>query len=94
MSKIIKPTKEEIIKYGDFVCIVDDPKFVGKMPVRTDIEVLPADEPKQQKIGWVVHETIGVAAYNPKAISGFKFVTDWKEDFSDAIKNYKEEDKD
>ena len=25
---------------------VDDPEFVGKMPVRTEITVLPADTPK------------------------------------------------
>ena len=33
-----------------------DPEFVGVMPIRQDIEVLPADEPKQLKLGWVVNE--------------------------------------
>jgi hypothetical protein len=43
-----------------------DPEFVGVMPVRQDIEVLPADEPKQLKLGWVVSEIIGIGIVNPR----------------------------
>lgn len=43
-----------------------DPEFVGVMPVRQDIEVLPADEPRQLKLGWVVSEIIGIAIVNPR----------------------------
>lgn len=43
-----------------------DPEFVGVMPIRQDIEVLPADEPKQLKLGWVVNEIIGVGIVNPR----------------------------
>jgi hypothetical protein len=43
-----------------------DPEFVGVMPIRQDIEVLPADEPKQLKLGWVVNEIIGLAIVNPR----------------------------
>ena len=43
-----------------------DPEFVGVMPIRQDIEVLPADEPKQLKLGWVVSEIIGIAIVNPR----------------------------
>ena len=43
-----------------------DPEFLGVMPVRQDIEVLPADEPKQLKLGWVVSEIIGIAIVNPR----------------------------
>lgn len=43
-----------------------DPEFVGVMPIRQDIEVLPADEPKQLKLGWVVSEQIGIAIVNPR----------------------------
>lgn len=43
-----------------------DPEFVGVMPVRQDIEVLPADEPRQLKLGWVVSEIIGLAIVNPR----------------------------
>ena len=43
-----------------------DPEFVGVMPIRQDIEVLPADEPKQLKLGWVVSEEIGIGIVNPR----------------------------
>lgn len=46
---------------------VADPEFVGVMPIRQDIEVIPADEPKELKLGWVVSEIIGVAIINPRA---------------------------
>ena len=44
-----------------------DPEFVGVLPVRCDIEVIPADEPKQLKLGWVVSEEIGIGIVNPRA---------------------------
>jgi len=47
---------------------VADPEFVGVMPIRQDIEVLPADEPKQLKLGWVVNEIIGVGIVNPRGV--------------------------
>jgi hypothetical protein len=46
-----------------------DPEFVGVMPIRQDIEVLPADEPKQLKLGWVISEIIGIAIVNPRGCS-------------------------
>jgi hypothetical protein len=53
-----------------------DPEFLGVMPIRQDIEVLPADEPKQLKLGWVVSEQIGLAIVNPRACAlGNKSVT-------------------
>ena len=48
------------------VYAVADPEFVGVMPVRQDIEVLPADEPKQLKLGWVVNEIIGLGIVNAR----------------------------
>ncbi len=47
-----------------------DPEFVGVMPIRQDIEVLPADEPKQLKLGWVVSEMIGLGILNARGVSG------------------------
>ena len=32
------------------------PEFVGKLPVRTELTVLPADDPKQKRIGFAVYE--------------------------------------
>jgi len=46
-----------------------DPEFVGVMPIRQDIEVLPADEPKQLKLGWVVNEIVGIGIVNPRGVS-------------------------
>lgn len=43
-----------------------DPEFLGVMPVRQDIEVLPADEPRLLKLGWVVSEIIGIGIVNPR----------------------------
>jgi hypothetical protein len=43
-----------------------DSEFLGVMPIRQDIEVLPADEPKQLKLGWVVNEIIGLGIVNPR----------------------------
>jgi len=51
---------------------VADPEFVGVFPVRQDIEVLPADEPKQLKLGWVVNEIIGMAVVNPRGVAAAK----------------------
>lgn len=46
-----------------------DPEFVGVMPVRQDIEVLPADEPKRLSLGWVVSEIIGLCVANARGVS-------------------------
>lgn len=51
------------------VFAVADPEFVGVLPVRQDIEVLPADEPKQLKLGWVVSEIIGLGIVNPRGVA-------------------------
>jgi len=31
------------------------------MPVRQDITVIPADDPKNLRLGWVIYEEIGLA---------------------------------
>lgn len=55
---------------------VADPEFVGVMPIRQDIEVLPADEPRQLKLGWVVNEIIGIGIVNSRGCAvGRKSVT-------------------
>jgi hypothetical protein len=60
VSKIVPP--------GTVYCCAD-PEFIGVMPIRQDIEVLPADEPKQLKLGWVISEQIGIAIVNPRGVS-------------------------
>ncbi len=46
-----------------------EPEFVGVFPVRQDIEVLPADEPRQLKLGWVVNEIVGIGIVNPRGVA-------------------------
>lgn len=60
VSKIVPPG----IVYG-----AADPEFVGVMPIRQDIEVMPADEPRQLKLGWVVSEIIGLAIVNARGVA-------------------------
>lgn len=48
---------------------VADPEFVGVMPIRQDIEVLPADEPKRLLLGFVVNEIIGIGIVNARGCS-------------------------
>lgn len=60
VSKIVPP--------GTVYCCAD-PEFVGVMPIRQDVEVLPADEPRQLKLGWVVSEIIGIGIPNPRGVA-------------------------
>jgi len=46
-----------------------DPEFVGVMPIRQDIEVMPADEPKRLMLGWVVSEIIGLGITTPRGVA-------------------------
>lgn len=39
--------------------ITSEPEFVGRMPVRTELTVLPADAPSQELLGFTVRETLG-----------------------------------
>jgi len=37
-------------------------EYVGAIPVRQDITVIPADNPKEIRIGWVIYEEIGICS--------------------------------
>jgi len=51
------------------VYVMSDPEFVGVMPVRQDIQVIPADEPEKLRVGWVVYEEIGMSVLNAQAVA-------------------------
>lgn len=53
----------------DKVFVLADPEFVGVMPIRQDIQVIPADKPEALRLGWVVYEEIGAAVVNNMAIA-------------------------
>jgi len=46
-----------------YVCA--EPEFFGRMPVRTELTVLSADDPKNRLIGFSVFENVGIGIHNP-----------------------------
>jgi len=44
-------------------------EYVGAIPVRQDITVLPADNPKEIRLGWVIYEEIGIIIINDYALA-------------------------
>lgn len=51
------------------VFILAPPQFVGAIPVRQDITVVPLDDMKRLRMGWVVYQDLGFAVINDYAIS-------------------------
>lgn len=50
------------------VYVLAPAQYVGAMPVRQDITVLPADDPKKLRLGWVIFEELGFAVINDYSI--------------------------
>lgn len=50
-----------------YVCA--EPEMFGRIPVRTELTVLSADDPKARTIGFSVFENLGLGAYNPKGLA-------------------------
>ena len=50
------------------VYVCGEPEFFGRIPVRTELTVLSADDPKNRLIGFSIFENIGIGAYNPYAL--------------------------
>ena len=46
-----------------------DKQYIGEFPIRQDIELLPADDPKDMKLGWVIEEVCGAEVYKDAAQS-------------------------
>lgn len=53
----------------DTVYVLADPEFVGVMPIRQDIQVIPADKPEELRLGWVIYEEVGFAVLNDLAVA-------------------------
>ena len=51
------------------VLILAPADYVGAFPVRQDITVLPADDPKKLRLGWVIYEEIGIVIINDYAVA-------------------------
>jgi len=56
----------------DRLFLVTEPEYFGVMPVRIDLTVLPADNPKGRLFGWSVFQAIGIGIHNPKGIQQIK----------------------
>lgn len=50
-----------------------EPRFFGVMPVRTELILMPDDEPKQATIGYVGYEEIGMSAVNANGVAKGNF---------------------
>ena len=50
-----------------YVCC--EPEHFGRIPVRTELTVLSADDPKARTIGFSVFENLGIGAFNPKGLT-------------------------
>lgn len=55
-----------------YVYVCAEPEFLGRIPVRTELTVLSADDSKARRIGFSIFEMLGIGAFNPKAIARIK----------------------
>lgn len=51
------------------IYLVTEPEMVGRMPVRTDLTVLRADNPYLRTGGWSLFEQIGMCIFDPRGVS-------------------------
>jgi hypothetical protein len=51
-----------------YIYVCCDPELFGRIPVRTELTVLSADDPKARTIGFSVFENIGIGAFNPRGL--------------------------
>jgi len=51
------------------ILVVASPENVGAFPIRQDITVLPADDPKKLRLGWVIYEEVGIVVVNDYSVS-------------------------
>jgi hypothetical protein len=51
------------------VLVLAPAEYVGVMPVRQEVTVIPADKPSRLRLGWVIYEDCGFCVVNPKGIS-------------------------
>jgi hypothetical protein len=51
-----------------FVYVATEPEFFGRIPVRIELTVLSADDPKARTIGFSMFENLGIGCHNPKGL--------------------------
>lgn len=63
VSRIVEP---------GYVYVCAEPEFLGRIPVRTELTVLSADDPKARRIGFSIFEQLGIGAFGAKALTRIK----------------------
>lgn len=58
----------------DTIFVTAEPTFVGVMPIRSDITVISADDPRSRLVGWRFFEHVGFCCLNPVAVSRISIV--------------------
>jgi len=51
-----------------FVYLACDPEYFGRIPVRTELTVLSADNPRARTIGFSMFENLGIGCHNPRGL--------------------------
>lgn len=57
-----------LVPAGTVYCCCE-PEMFGRIPVRTELTVLSADDPKARTIGFSCFENLGIGAYNPRGLA-------------------------
>ena len=57
------------------VLLTSAPEFVGVIPIRQDVNVVPADKPEKLRIGFVVYEELGFTVTNDRGVSKLELGT-------------------
>lgn len=52
-----------------FVYVCAEPENFGRFPVRTELTVMSADDPKTRTIGFSCFENVGIGAFNPRGLT-------------------------
>lgn len=55
-----------------YVYVCAEPEFFGRIPVRTELTVLSADDPRARRIAFSCFENLGIGCYNPLAVTRIK----------------------
>ncbi len=51
------------------VYVCTEPEMFGRIPVRTELTVLSADDPKARTIGFSCFENLGIGCFNPRGLA-------------------------
>jgi len=52
-----------------FIYLCCEPETFGRIPVRTELSCLSADDPRARTIGFSIFENLGVGCHNPRGLS-------------------------